>query len=362
MSIKIPFVRKKISTFIALFGILMLLSSPQLFKPLPIQASESNSASMQTAAPADGTVCPSSTVAKIVFDAEGTYSSPYREFTNIRGSFQIYSDAGGNFTQLYGGNIDGAAFIPTRAGLSLELTGALEGNYNNTTCVPTGSYQIQIVTPCGNPAPITVNLENKPLGDFNGRVGCDPPPSQSSSMAAGTTQDRDGDSDGIPDSSDNCPNHSHHRCFKEGDSNTTTTTSTSSTDQQQQSSSPPPSSSMAGTAQDSDDSNSDSDSNDGDSDGIPDSSDNCPNHSHHRCFKEGDSNTTTTPTGVPPSPTGGSGPCPPGETGSYYFTYIETGGGVYGCFDTLDQCNMALQQAREQDPDASYSDCEQFTQ
>jgi hypothetical protein len=189
---------------------------------------------MQTAAPADGTVCPSSTMAKIVFDAEGTYSSPYREFTNIRGSFQIYSDAGGNFTQLYGGNINGAEFTPTRAGWSLELTGALEGVYNNTTCVPKGSYQIQIVTPCGNPAPITVNLENNlHLGDFNGRVGCNPSPPQSS-MAAGSSQDRDSDGDGIPDSSDNCPNHSHHRCFKEGDNNTTTT---STTDQQQQPSS-----------------------------------------------------------------------------------------------------------------------------
>jgi hypothetical protein len=212
--INTPHLRKKISTFITLFGILMLLSSPQLFKPLPIQASESNSASMQTAAPADGTVCPSSTVAKLVFDARGTYSPPYREFTITSGSFQIYSDAGGNFTTLYGGRIDGAAFIPTRAGWSLELNGALEGVYNNTTCVPKGSYQIQIVTPCGNPAPITVNLENKlHLGDFNGRVGCDPSPPQSS--MAGSSQD--GDGDGIPNANDNCPNIPNTRCYKEGD-------------------------------------------------------------------------------------------------------------------------------------------------
>jgi hypothetical protein len=218
--INTPHLRKKISTFIALFGILMLLSSPQLFNLPPVQASEPNSASMQTAAPADGTVCPSSTVAKIVFDAEGTYSSPYREFTITSGSFQIYSDAGGNFTQFYGGDIIGADFIPSRSGWLLELHGALEGVYNNTTCVPKGSYQIQILTPCGNPAPITVNLENKQhLGDFNGRVGCDPaPPSQSSassSMTAGaTTQDRDGD--GIPDANDNCPNLPYTRCYKEG--------------------------------------------------------------------------------------------------------------------------------------------------
>jgi hypothetical protein len=154
-------------------------------------------------------------VAKIVFDAQGTYSPPYREFTNIGGSFQIYSDAGGNFSMLYGGRIDGAAFIPSTGGWLLELHGALEGIYNNTSCVPKGTYQIQIVTPCGNPAPITVNLESKQhLGDFNGRVGCDPAPPQSS-MAAGTTQDRDGD--GISDANDNCPNLPYTRCFKEGD-------------------------------------------------------------------------------------------------------------------------------------------------
>jgi hypothetical protein len=211
--INTPSLRKKISTFIALFGILMLLSSPQLFNLPPVQASEPNSASMQTAAPADGTVCPSSTVAKIVFDAEGTYSSPYREFTITSGSFQIYSDAGGNFTTLYGGRIGGAAFIPTRAGWSLELNGALEGVYNNTTCVPKGSYQIQIVTPCGNPAPITINLENKPhLGDFNGGVSCNPQPPRS---MAGSSQDSDGDGDGVPDSSDRCLNTPNPRCFIE---------------------------------------------------------------------------------------------------------------------------------------------------
>jgi Thrombospondin type 3 repeat len=214
--VKIPYLRK-ISISLVLSSAIMLLllltTSPLLlFNFLPIQASSNSAASLHTTAPADGTVCPSSTVAKLVFDAQGTYSPPYREFTNIGGSFQIYSDAGGNFSMLYTGHINGAEFTPSTAGWLLELDGVLEGVYNNTTCVPKGSYQIQIVTPCGNPAPITINLENKPhLGDFNGRVGCSPPPPQSS--MAGSSQDRDGD--GISDASDNCPNTPHLRCFRE---------------------------------------------------------------------------------------------------------------------------------------------------
>jgi hypothetical protein len=207
--INIPYFRK-ISILLAASAIL-LMASPQLFNLLSIQAS-SNSASLRTTAPADGSVCPSSTAAKLVFDARGTYSPPYREFTITGGTFQIYSDAGGNFSMLYTGTINGAEFTPSAAGWSLELNGGLEGVYNNTACVPKGSYQIQIVTPCGNPVPITINLENKPhLGDFNGGVSCNPPPPQSMS---GSSQDRDGD--GVPDAKDYCPNIPNKKCYIEG--------------------------------------------------------------------------------------------------------------------------------------------------
>ena len=45
---------KKISTFLALFGILMLLASPQLFNVVPIQASQPAPKSFRTPTPAIG--------------------------------------------------------------------------------------------------------------------------------------------------------------------------------------------------------------------------------------------------------------------------------------------------------------------
>jgi hypothetical protein len=45
---------------------------------------------------------------------------------------------------------------------------------------------------------------------------------------------------------------------------------------------------------------------DSDSDGIPDSSDKCTHNSYHRCFKEGDTNTTTTHQQQPSSSIGGN--------------------------------------------------------
>jgi Thrombospondin type 3 repeat len=56
------------------------------------------------------------------------------------------------------------------------------------------------------------------VGDFSGPVEC-------SSQGGGdtTTQSsmggnsQDGDGDGILDANDNCPNLSHTRCYKEGD-------------------------------------------------------------------------------------------------------------------------------------------------
>ena len=50
----------------------------------------------------------------------------------------------------------------------------------------------------------------------------------------GSTESRDSDGDGIPDSNDRCASNSNQRCFKEGD---TSTTSSSTTTHQQPSSS-----------------------------------------------------------------------------------------------------------------------------
>jgi hypothetical protein len=64
------------------------------------------------------------------------------------------------------------------------------------------------------------------MGGVNGEVDCGIPrdttaqPPSSSPMTATTAQDsnrdsRDGDGDGIPDSSDRCTHNSNSRCYKE---------------------------------------------------------------------------------------------------------------------------------------------------
>jgi hypothetical protein len=56
-------------------------------------------------------------------------------------------------------------------------------------------------------------------GDFSGAVQCSQGDTQSSaSSMTGSSQDRDSDSDGIPDSSDNCANNSTQGALKKPDS------------------------------------------------------------------------------------------------------------------------------------------------
>ena len=83
-----------------------------------------------------------------------------------------------------------------------------------------------ISTPCSTSATSHIDVTNliseNDDGHFQGPVECSPQggntttnQQQSSSMTAGSSQEHDGDGDGIPDSTDRCANNSNTRCFKE---------------------------------------------------------------------------------------------------------------------------------------------------
>jgi hypothetical protein len=94
---------------------------------------------------------------------------------------------------------------------------------------PQEGIQIVISTSCNTSASNDIRVENpnnivQDIGDFSGPVECSSSQGEdtttqrsSSSMAAGSSQhsNRDGDRDGISDSSDKCANNSNPRCFKE---------------------------------------------------------------------------------------------------------------------------------------------------
>lgn len=108
------------------------------------------------------------------------------------------------------------------------MIGTIEVVYNYTKpCVYEKNTLISIITECDVNSPgkdISINFPDSgiDLGDFNGPVACSHGDTTTHSSMAGSTQDRergnnsrDGDGDGIPDSSDKCLHTSNPRCFKE---------------------------------------------------------------------------------------------------------------------------------------------------
>ena len=242
----IPFLRKEVSTFIVLSAailMVLLLASPLVlshFLLQPVQA-QSN-LSFRTPTPATGTVqIPSYEDASITFDAQGeSFTTPDK--LEVNGTFQITSGSG---QILYSGSV---SRVQANSGFANVSDNGKQIIVLSDSVKPSG-YQLEISTSCSTSASNKIGVTDPgygDVGDFSGAVECssqggDTTAQQSSpSMTGNTTQDRDskdGDGDGIPDSSDKCPHNSHHRCFKEGDNNNSTTTTTPTTDQQQPSSS-----------------------------------------------------------------------------------------------------------------------------
>jgi hypothetical protein len=246
MSIKIPYLRKDtLSTLITFSAaiLLLLLASPLILLNLlqPVQAQ--TSMTFQTPTPAIGTLCTGPRAgADLTFAGQGTFSDlQHAKITS--GTFQVTNSSGGQI--LYSGSIKAGTFTNDTGGGVLIILGDPnrfpDAPHNCAAIGDTLTIDASCSTSHGNVIDVTGRTVDN-FGSFNGAVECSSSSSSSSSQGGGSTasssmtgssQDRDSDGDGIPDSSDRCPNNSHHRCFKEGDTGTTTT----STDQQPSSSS-----------------------------------------------------------------------------------------------------------------------------
>jgi Thrombospondin type 3 repeat len=220
----LPYFRKDTSTLLAFSAIALLLlaSSPLLFFNLlllqPAQAQ--TTLSFKTPIPANGTGVAQG--GALTFDAQGD---------TFRSSDQLYATGTYTITDISTG--------ANSSGSILRVQGCCLSNPSNgdkismDTAGSGVSYLIS--TSCSTSANNDISLINTEGGgeelDFSGPVECSSSSSQgggggntTSSSMTGTTTQQDSDGDGIPDSSDNCPHNSHHRCFKEGDAIRTTTT------------------------------------------------------------------------------------------------------------------------------------------
>jgi hypothetical protein len=136
------------------------------------------------------------------------------------GTFQI-TNSSSDGQILYSGSIQSGQFFNECSGGSLELESTLE-RVSNTKCGNIGN-DMNIVTSCDTSDDTILLGELGAFGIFNGDVECSSSSSQEgrgggdtttqSSSMAGTSQD--GDSDGIPHSSDKCTHSSNPRCFKD---------------------------------------------------------------------------------------------------------------------------------------------------
>jgi hypothetical protein len=242
----LPYFRKDTSAllvFSAAIALLLLASPLALSNVLlqPVQATTTLPTSMQTHNPVKlGRSC-STANATLTFEAKGNGQ------TLTNGTFQITDSNSGQI--LWSGDLYRAESL----GEDILLVYGVDGNV--PVCGIGSGDGLQIQTGCG----VNIIEFSTDGGDFrqaSAEVDCELPhhtttaqqPSSSTSMTAGTTtttqQDRDGDGDGIPDSSDKCTHNSNPRCFKEGGDTSGTTT----TPEQQPSSTSPSSPSSSSSS------------------------------------------------------------------------------------------------------------------
>ena len=194
----------------------------------PAQAQSNVDASIGTASPASGSDSCLPTSPAITFDANGTASSS-GDLKITSGTFNVMSN--GEHPS-YSGNINNGTFESNdEGGAELTFKGTVEHvSFPTSNCKMIEGYIYQIFTSCSlvNTAVYIYTSyfdqygNQFQVGTYQGVVECSPlpgegsiQPSSSSPMTAGVTQDND--RDGIPDSSDNCPHNSNHRCYKDSE-------------------------------------------------------------------------------------------------------------------------------------------------
>jgi hypothetical protein len=206
-----PYFRKDSSSTLftvsaAAIALLLLAASPMLFSNSlvlqPVQAQ--TPMTFKTPTPAEN---PDGL--NLTFDAQGTTTPSGPDAAKItNGTIQVDQFTGNITSGFYATNLDPPyiTFYTTLQNTDFSVQALCTTSEDSTI----------VVSPEGN-----CNGPFNGGAEFRGEVECSTSSPSSSSPMTGTAHDSD--SDGIPDSSDNCPNHSHHRCFKEGDTSSGTT-------------------------------------------------------------------------------------------------------------------------------------------
>jgi hypothetical protein len=225
--IKIPFVREKTSislAFSAAILLLMMINPLLLFNLQPVQAQTpvsfqtttepaadgGSNLSFRTTQPADGSLDCSRTEASLTFDGQGTAASDNQSATITSGTFQITSIRDGQKSA--SGSINGGEYVNNSG--SLAIIGRVDLAQNFTEpCILERGAQLAMSSECStsniNDISIMFIENGADFGTFHGAVECSQ--GGDTQSMTGSSQDRDsshrdGDGDGVPDSSDRCLN------------------------------------------------------------------------------------------------------------------------------------------------------------
>jgi hypothetical protein len=223
--VNIPYFRKiSISLASSIAILMLLLASPLVLSNLLLQPVQAQTLmSFRTAGQASGTDENSGEAVGLTFDAHGTSSTSNPSSIDItNGTIQLMADPPNG--QTYNGEITEGSFRNSTGGGEISFFAKIDNtDYTGSSdCSLADNNYISLSNQYGRTdfqGPVECGRSQGGGGDTTATRVTQP----SSSMTTGTTTTQDSDSDGIPDSSDNCTHNSNPRCFKEGDTSTTST-------------------------------------------------------------------------------------------------------------------------------------------